>query len=197
MILHFHSTFPFLQFWTNRTCFAKQAASVARPKAAWSVTARGCGAIFHPIGVQAIADDYHVRLFFVWKWRMWRKRDEQTWQKLNNNGTFNFSFGGVVWKKLNYNMDQHNSEPVASTSPPKRKTFGTSQTRIWKWYPSPESGLGIWQAWKLCATSCTSYGTALPFFLSRLLPSQLGLKYREYLCRLFIEISLTYYAEFL
>ena len=40
MILHFHSTFPFLQFWTNRTCFAKQAASVARPKAAWSVTAR-------------------------------------------------------------------------------------------------------------------------------------------------------------
>lgn len=57
---------------------------------------QGCSTIFHPIGVQAIADDHDIRLFFMGKWGMWRKRDEQKWQNLNNNGTFSFSFGGVV-----------------------------------------------------------------------------------------------------
>ena len=134
---------------------------------------------------------------FAGKWGMWRKRDEQKWQNLNNNGTFSFSFGGVVWKKLNYNMEQHNSEPVVSTSPPKRNSIWNFTThwwkvgfRSWKWYPSPspESCSGFLQ-WKLCATSGTSYGTALPF-LSQWFPSPIWLEYREYNCRLFIEICL-------
>lgn len=88
---------------------------------------QGCSTIFHPIGVQAIADDYHVCLFFVGKWGMWRKRDEQTWQNWINMALSTSLLEVSVEKKLNYNMDQHNSEPVVSTSPPKRNVFGTSQ----------------------------------------------------------------------
>lgn len=62
--------------------------------------------------------------------------------KLNKNGTFNFSFGGVVWKKLNYNMEKHNSEPVVSTSPQKGTYLELHNSlmdwwkvgfRSWKW----------------------------------------------------------------
>ena len=164
MILHFHSTFPFLQFWTNRTCFAKQAASVARPKAAWSVTARAAA-------LSSTQLVYKQSLMITTSAYFLCENGGCGEKGMNKHGK-NWITMALSTFLLEVSFERSWTTTWTNTIlnllrvqvPPKRKTFGTSQTRIWKWYPSPESGLGIWQAWKLCATSCTSYGTALPFF---------------------------------
>lgn len=134
---------------------------------------QGCSTIFHPIGVQAIADDYHVRLFFVGKWGMWRKRDEQKWQNWINMA-LSTSLLEVSVERSWTTTWRNTILNLLWVQVPEREPVWNLTVHWWidgRWDSEVESDtrhlnlvLGNLQAWKLCATSGTCYGPALPFF---------------------------------
>lgn len=128
-----------------------------------------CGTIFHPIGVQTIADDHHIRLF-LWeemrrkRWMFWKKKENKTW----TNTILNLLWVQVPQKGIY--LELHKPEFESD--------------------PSAESCSGFGKLGSFAKPLAPATGRHYLFW-SRLFPSQLGLEYREYLCRLLREISLT------